>query len=144
MSALAAVQTAIYGALSADTTLAGLSLTASTPTVGVFNDVPDGQGYPHVLVSRPTETPKHTFGGPTRGLGWKDIIRIHVYSRYQGDKEALDIHTRIVALLNFQPLTVAGYSEVSVECESGRVLVEAIEKLETRHVIGEFCVTVKQ
>jgi hypothetical protein len=144
VSATAAIQTAIYGVLSADATLAGLSLTDETPTVGVFNDVPEGQGYPHVLISKAVETPWHSFGGPTTGLGWKNIIRIHTYSRYQGDKEALGIHGRIVALLNFQPLTVSGYNGSIVEYESLRVFVEDIEKIETRHLVGEFCVMVKQ
>lgn len=144
MSATAAIQTAIYGVLSADSTLAGLSLTDETDTVEVYNDAPEGAGYPHVLISKATETPWHTFGVATSGLGWKDIIRVHVYSRYQGDREALAIHDRIVALLNFQPLTVTGYTSALVEYESGRMFIEAIEKLETRHQVDEFCVRVKQ
>ncbi len=83
-------------------------------------------------------------GGASDGLGWKDIIRIHVYSRYQGDLEALQIHDRIVALLNYQPLTVAGYATALVEYESMRVLVEDIKKLETRHLVCEICVRVHQ
>jgi hypothetical protein len=138
MSATAAIQTAIYGVLNADATLLALA------TGGVHNDIPDGQAYPHVLISKTVETPWHTFGGPTSGLGWKDIVRIHTYSRYQGDKEALEIHNRIVSLLNFQPLSVSGYSASIVEYESLRVFVEDIEKIETRHLVTEFCVRVKQ
>ncbi len=138
MSATGAIQTAIYGVLSADATLLTLA------TGGVHNDVPDGQAYPHVLISKASETPWHTFGAATSGLGWKNIIRIHTYSRYQGDTEALQIHSRVVALLNFQPLTVTGYSSAFVDYESGRMFVEDIEKLETRHQVDEFCVWVKQ
>lgn len=138
MSATSAIQTAVYGVLHGDSTLLGLA------TGGVHNDVPDGQDYPHVLISKATETPWHTFGTATTGLGWKNIIRVHTYSRYQGDTEALSIHNRIVALLNFQPLTVTGYGSVLVEYESGRMFVEDIEKLETRHQVDEFCVRVKQ
>lgn len=149
MSATAAIQTAIYGVLSADATIPTLSLTVDPDTgepttVGVFNDVPDGQDYPHVLISKAVETPWHSFGGPTSGLGWKNIIRIHTYSRYQGDKEALDIRNRIVSLLNFQTLAVSGYNTVIVEYESGRVFVEDVEKIETRHLVDEYCVLVKQ
>jgi hypothetical protein len=137
MSATAAIQTAVYGLLSADATLTSLA------TGGVHNDIPEGAAYPHVLISRATETPYHTFGGPTTGVGWSNKIRIHTYSRYQGDKEALEIQGRIVALLNFQPLTVSGYSQPAmVEYTQGRVLVEAIEKIETRHVVTEFDVVV--
>lgn len=144
MSATRVIQTAIYAVLSGDSVLAGLSLTDETPVVRVYNDVPDGTGYPHVLISKATETPKHTFGGPSTGLGWKNIIRIHTYSRYQGGKEALQIHDRIVALLNFQPLTVTGFPQVWVEYEQMREMVEDVEKIETRHLVDEFCVEVHQ
>jgi hypothetical protein len=138
VSATRLIQTAIYAVLSADATLTGLA------TGGVHNDIPDGSAYPHVLISKATETPWHTFGGASSGLGWKDIIRIHVYSRYAGDLEAMQIHERIVTLLNFQPLTVTGYANVSCEYEQLRVLVEDIDKIETRHLVGEFCVMVHQ
>jgi hypothetical protein len=142
--AIQAVQTAIYSTLSADATLAGLSLTQNVPVVFVYNDVPDGAGYPHVLISRATETPYHMHGGPSTGLGWKVIARVHTYSRYQGDREALNIHERIVTLLNFQTISVSGFSSATWELEQSRPLVEVIEKLETRHVVDEFCVMVQQ
>jgi hypothetical protein len=138
VSATRAIQTAIYGVLSGDATLTNLA------TGGVHNDIPDGQAYPHVLISKATETPWHTFGTATTGLGWRNIIRVHVYSRYQGDKEAMEIHERVVSLLNFQPLTVTGYTQVSCEYEQMRLLVEDVEKIETRHLVGEFCVMVHQ
>lgn len=137
MSAIKAVQTAIYSTLNGDSTLLALA------TGGVHNDVPDGQSYPHVLISLPTETPWHTFGGPSVGLGWNVVARVHVYSRYQGDSEALDIHNRIVTLLNFQSVAVGGFTHAAWEYESGRMLVENIEKIETRHMVDEFRVLVR-
>jgi hypothetical protein len=148
MSAIGAIQTAFYGVLSADATIPTLSLTidprtGTFTTVSVHNDIPDGATYPHVLISRATERPWHTFGGPTVGIGWKDMIRVHIYSRYQGDEESTNILERVVALLNFQTLTVSGYSaSAMVEYRQGRMLVEAIDKLETRHLVGEFEVVV--
>jgi hypothetical protein len=138
VSATRLIQTAIYAVLSADSTLTTLA------SGGVHNDVPEGQDYPHVLIARATELPRHVLGGASSGLGWKNIIRIHVYSRYQGDKEVLEIWERIVALLNFQTLTIAGYTSVLSKVESMRVLIEAIEKIETRHLVGELNVTVQQ
>jgi hypothetical protein len=43
--AIDAVQNALYGVLSADSTLAGLSLTADVTTVSVFGDVPEGRTF---------------------------------------------------------------------------------------------------
>jgi hypothetical protein len=147
MSATLAIQTAIYGVLSADATLAGLSLsidtsTGAVTTVAVYNDVPDGATYPHVLISDSIERPWHRFGGATTGIGWYDTVRLHIYSRYQGDKEAYQIRNRLVAMLNFQPLTVSGFSGSMVEYKPGRLLREAVEKIETRHVVDELHVKV--
>jgi len=147
VSATALIQTAINAVLAADATLPTLSMTyrdGSLTTVTVHNDIPENATYPVVLISRASETPRHTFGTATTGLGWKNIIRIHIYSRYQGDSEAMQIHGRIVSLLNFQPLTVTGYGQVSVEYEQMRLMVESVEKIETRHLVGEYCVMVHQ
>jgi uncharacterized protein DUF3168 len=138
VSATRLIQTAIYGVLTADATL------MAAATGGVHNDVPEGQIYPHVLISRATETQWHTMGGASSGIGWKNIIRTHTFSRYQGDLEALQIHERIVALLNYQTLSVSGFTTVIVEYEQGRMLVEDVDKIETRHMVGEFCVRVHQ
>lgn len=138
MSAIRAIQTAVYAILVADSTLLALA------TGGIHNDVPEGAAYPHVLISKATETPEHTFGSATTGLGWNDIIRIHVYSRTAGDMQATLILERVVVLLNFQPVVVPGYGRVSCEYLSARVLVENIDKIETRHIPAEFRVRVHQ
>jgi hypothetical protein len=138
VSAIGPVQTAIYGLLSADATLLTLA------TGGVHNDIPDGQAFPHVLISQPTETSQNTFGGPLIGIGRRVIARVHVFSRYQGDAEVTAILSRIVALLDFQVSSVSGFTSAMCEYEQGRILVEAKDRIETRHAVGEFCVTVQQ
>ena len=143
------IQTAVYGVLAADTVLPTLSLTKDPDTdelttVTVHNDIPEGQAYPHVLISNAWEQDWHTFGGPVSGLGWRNIIRIYTYSRYQGDIEALGIHSRIVALLNSQPLAVTGYTTAIVKYDGHKVFVKSVEKIETRELVGEFYVWVKQ
>jgi hypothetical protein len=138
------VMEAVVGALAADTTLEGL--------VGgrIYNDAPDDAEYPHVIVSLVTSKPSHTFGGATVGLGWKFPIDVHVLSLYQGERETLHIAARVVDLLNFAALMVAGFT---VTCEhrgpgagfGPRLKVEANkEKLETRRWPLEFLVTVRQ
>lgn len=145
-SAMRAVGEAIAGVLMADATLTSMVqenvLVPGDPAI--FDDVPENQSYPLVVISLASETPWHTMGGASAGLGWKVLQRIHIYSRAQGETEALRILERIVTLLNFQPLTVAGYSTVIVEYERGRVLLEDIDKIETRHIPAEFAVMVHQ
>lgn len=142
--AVSPVQIAMYSRLSTDSVLAARTLTAETPVVYVYNDVPEGANYPHVLISRPQQYPKHCFGGAVLGLGWKVIARAHVYSRYQGDKEVAWIMGRIIALLNFQDIAVVGFTHASWECEEDLILIEAPEKIETRHGVVQCCVEVRQ
>lgn len=146
MSAIAPVQVAIYGALSGDTGAGGVSTLVGGR---IHNDVPDGEDYPLVMFGKAREKAMHTFGGATSGLGWEVMLPIYSMSRYQGDSEALAIHSRIVALLNYQPLTVAGFTKCDVEYApggdvTGQVMVVDIDKIETRQVVGEFLIRVRQ
>lgn len=139
------IQAALVTLLKADAVLAGLSLTAGTDTVRIYDDVPNNALYPHVIVGAGViTTPAHTFGGPSVGIGWRDIFRIHAMSRYEGKKEAQLIMARIVALLNFQPLAVEGFPQVTMECERVLTLIREIEKISTRDVVADICVQVHQ
>lgn len=141
-SSIRLIQQAIATLLAADATLMAL-------VSDVVNDIPARSGplaldYPYVFISHAVETPWHTFGTATTGKGWNVVLRLHIYSRYEGDKEALDILERLVTLLDFQSVTVTGYGTVLVEYIQGRVLVEDIDKIETRHIPAEFRVRVHQ
>jgi hypothetical protein len=130
-SSILAIQTAMYGVLSADTTLMGLT--------AVLNDAESNQPYPYVLMSHAHERTWHTFGGADEGIGWNTIVRLHIYSQYQGDLEALTILDRLVDLLNFQTFTITGYGTAWCEYEMGRVLLETNpDKIQIRHIPAEF------
>jgi hypothetical protein len=139
MSAILAIQTAIFALLSGDATLVGMvggRITNTTPSTPV---------YPYVQMSHAHEKPFHGMGGATTALGYNDIIRVHVFSRYAGDLEALHILSRVRGLLDFQPIAVSGFSSVVCEYEMGRVLIETdINRVEIRHIPAEFRVRVRQ
>jgi len=134
-SAISAVQTAIYSTLHGDSTLLAL-------VTGIFNDVPEGQLYPYIQIGTATEKPWDTFGGASTGIGWDDTVTVHVWSRYQGDSEALAILNRVVTLLNHVSLTVTGYGTVIIFSDQTRVLIEQVDKIETRHIAAIFRVMV--
>lgn len=145
-TAFRAVGAAVSAVLVADATLAALLATKvyAPAEPAVLNDIGDGQEYPLILLDHASEVPWHTFGGASSGLGWKLALRIHVYSRTPSDLQAIRILERVVEVLNFQTLTVPGYSTVIVHYERGRVLVEDVEKVKTRHIPAEFTVMVHQ
>jgi hypothetical protein len=111
---------------------------------GMTSDEVELQTYPFVLMDNGLEKPWNTLGGRTVGNGRELTIRLHIYSRYKGDKEVLQILKRLVELLDFAELTVSGYQTVLIEYDGARVLVEDRDKLETRHVPAEFQVRVHE
>jgi len=148
VSAISAVQIAAYTAMTADTGAGGVHTLVGGR---IYNDVPDGAAYPHVVFGKAREKSEHTFGGVSSGLGWEVMLPIFTMSRYQGDAEALTIHSRIVALLNKWNAgpAVSGFSSVCWEYApggdvTGQVMVIDIDKIETRQVVAEFSVTVHQ
>lgn len=96
--ALSPVSAAVYGALNVS------SLTALA-TGGVYDDVPQGVGFPFVLY-RVEEQERRGFGA---GSLLEVALRVHVFSTYAGLKEAQTIGSQVVELLKDVTLTVSGY-----------------------------------
>jgi hypothetical protein len=138
-AALKAIKTAVYSTLHGDSTLQGLLAESILDgSSAVFDDVPENQEYPLILIGGVIGKPWHTFGGASVGKGWDDRLTIHIYSRYQGDKEALEILDRVVALLDYASLSVTGYNTAICRLDERRVLVEQVNKIETYHVHAVF------
>jgi hypothetical protein len=143
-SAISAVHEAIYARLSGDATLtAMLALKVQTGTPAVLNHVGAGQEYPYVLISGAREKSDHTFGGPSTGLGWNVMVPVYSMSQKTSDLEALTIHNRVVALLNFYAMTITGFTHVTCQYApggdvTGQVIVKDVDKLKTHQVAAEF------
>jgi hypothetical protein len=146
MSALYAVQAAVYARLKADSALDALLarsiLDGTSPAI--FNDVPDGQAYPYIDIGDDsTERTWNTIGGATTGIGFDDRIVVHIWSRYQGNTEGSLILQEVMRLLNFYDLTVSGYTSVICNFDNVKCLTEQVDKIETRHFPAVFRVRVQ-
>lgn len=139
-SSLLAVQTALYGVLSTDATL--LTLCPDVLNFEPPSDPPER----FLLIGNAIERSWNTLGGLSAGWGWRCEVTVHIYSYNRGEIEALQILSRVTALLNFQPLTVTGYPTAIVEYgEPGtKVLVETKDKRERRHIPAIFTVLVHE
>lgn len=137
-SAIRSVEAAITTLLMADSSFATLC------PGGVDSVELQNQLYPFVLIDNGHEQPWNTMGGRTAGNGRELLVRLHVFSRYKGDREALLILERLVELLDFATLSVSGYGTVIVESMASRVLIEDRLKLEVRHIPAEFLVRVHE
>jgi hypothetical protein len=75
------------------------------------------------------------------------MVPIFSMSRKASDYEALTIHNRVVALLDFAAFTVSGFTHATCQYApggdiTGQVIVRDVEKLKTHQVAAEFEVCV--
>lgn len=141
-SAMKAIYDAVYARISTDTTLLGL---ADSTILGYEPEEPPTN---FIVLGSGSEEAWHTLGGTATGFGWSCTVTVHLYSYYKGDLKVLQMLERVVALLNFHALSVAGYTSGTVICEYGekmsKVLIETKDKRERRHIPAVFSVRVHE
>lgn len=125
------IQQGIYRRLTGDAAL-GLLVT------GIFDEVPEGQTYPYVVLGEVIATPRNAHGS----FGREVVATLHVWDRFRGYSRGLAIMNRVVALLDHQPLTLAGHVVVSVRFEFSQTLRDPDPEI--RHIPVRFRVTTEQ
>lgn len=130
-SAVLAVQRAIFGTLTGDPEL-------MARVSGVFDEVPEDAEFPYVVIGEATSTPRNTL----TGHGRETVVTLHVWSRYQGFTEALEIADRITGLLDHQPLEVPGHTHIATRFEFSETLRDSDPRI--RHVPLQFRVVTEQ
>ena len=119
------VHAAIVARLKADTAL-------MTILKGVWDDVPDSQAYPYVQMGDPMQTPEDVFGNQGRVV----VVTLHVWSRYQGQKETSAVLKRIAELLDRHQLAVTGAVVVRCTVESENIMRDPDGR--TRHGVATY------
>ncbi|MGW0942902.1 DUF3168 domain-containing protein [Streptomyces sp. NPDC002623] len=122
-SAVLPVQDAVLAALKADGTLVSL-------VQGVFDWVKENQPYPYIVIGEAVETPDNTHDSH----GSNCVITLHVWSKYRGYRQALQIAARVRALLEHRPLTVAGHRHVATYYVSQQTITDPEPPGDIRHV----------
>ena len=130
-SPLLPLQTAMYQRMVADDTLMGM-------VSGVFDDVPEGQAKPYVVIGEAIETPRNNHGQ----FGRETVVTLHIWSEHAGFSEALNIQNTTVELFDHQPLSVDGQHVVSVRYEFSQPLRDPDPHI--RHGVIRFRVTTEQ
>ncbi len=114
---------AVYARLTADATL------MTQVTNRVYDDVPDSTAYPYIDMGEAFETDEDAFSQDNYSI----LLRLHVWSQYQGRKEAVDIMSRVATLLDEYALTVSGATLSRCVVEQKQILRDPDGK--TRHGI---------
>jgi hypothetical protein len=102
-AALWPLQQAVYAKLTGHAPLTAL-------VSGVYDEVPENVAHPYVSIGSITETTDDAHN--QRGL--EANVVLHVWSKYRGFKEAAGILAALDGALDRQPLTVAGFRDVSI------------------------------
>lgn len=85
---------------------------------GVYDEVPEDVAHPYVSLGSITENVDDAHN--QRGL--EATVVLHVWSRYRGFKQAAAILAALDTALDRQPLTVAGFQDVSIAHEQHQEL----------------------
>jgi hypothetical protein len=114
VSALWPLQTALMTRLKGDPTVSGL--------VGgrIFDGMaPPTATMPYIVTGEPTEEERGTLGR----MGYDQTLTVHVWSRYQGRMQALQIITAMNNALR-TPLSLGGHTSTGLRQDFTTVLVE--------------------
>ncbi|GAB6171993.1 DUF3168 domain-containing protein [Paradesulfitobacterium aromaticivorans] len=96
-SSVNSLQTAIFNRLTTDAAL-------TAKVTGVFDDVTPGQAYPYVTLGEDTSA-----DGGTKTFDGEDVTKtLHVWSRYDGKKEAQEILSLVLESMTREPLLLSG------------------------------------
>ncbi|HEY5836175.1 DUF3168 domain-containing protein [Streptomyces sp.] len=131
--AMLLVQGALYERMKDSPDLMGL-------VTGVYDQVPETAAYPYVVLGESTETPDNRLSG----LGRQTTHTLHIWSRYEGYAQALQILAVVVALFDHQPLTVPGLHHVGTYYEFSQTLTDPEPPGSLRHVPVRFRVRTEQ
>ncbi len=102
------LQEAIYDALSASQ-----SITAIIGENRIFDDVPSKTRPPYILFGDAT----HTDWSTDTGDGLEHFVRLDIWSKRQGRKQALEISELVLASLKSLPEIVAGHTLINFRHE---------------------------
>jgi len=122
------LQKSVFGVLNS----ANITDAAGSAITGVFDDVPEGTGYPYIVVGEESSN-----NVSTKSLDMHEhTLTIHTWSQYRGLKEIKVIMKQIYDTLNNASLNVSGGQAVNMKQEFLTTLVDADGI--TRHGIMRF------
>lgn len=132
-----AIQTAIYSALTSNSTL-------MTMVTGVYDSVPQaadsgrGDDFPYITIGEDTLVEWDT----DTEVGADVTITIHTWSRYRGRSEVKEIQGEVYDTLHRSNLGVSGYNLVGVDWLQSESFMDTDGM--TRHGVQTFRITIEE
>jgi len=135
-SPLLAVQKALFTRLNSTTALKAL-------VTGIYDDVPQGQSFPYVVIGEDTSSPWYS----KTTEGHEVVTTIHTWSSYRGFKQVKSIHNEIVKAITGKAFeNTEGYAFMSLRMDFEEVFSEedGIHTQSIRHGVIRFRIHVQQ
>lgn len=107
----------VYTKLTGDATLMGM-------ITGAFDFTPEKQAFPYVTTWDIFETPLNTFDK----VGKNVLIRLRIWTEYEGFKEAATIKSRIDTLLDNGTIMLTNHKLVSLEFEESTPIIDSFNQ----------------
>jgi len=100
-----------------------LKASAYTSSYSIYGYVPDSASFPYIVVSTISGVKSISFD--SRSAEYEDnLVTIHVYSDYRGDKEAAQMMEDCNQAISSSTLSVTGYRIAMQEMESAVLFVD--------------------
>ena len=109
----------------------------------IFNNVPIGTAMPYIRVGEFLDRPSAMFG--SRDFAPEDVsFQVHVWSSYQGDKEAADIASLVCKAITGTRFSVTGYATLyNAVLEYSDIMVDdSVPDAVCRHGVMRFILRV--
>ena len=128
------VQMALYVKLTADATL-------MNAVTGVHDGrAPEDATYPYIVIGEAIETSDNAHDR----FGRQTVHTLHVWDQHRGFKTVLEIGAQVNALLDHQPLAIAGLHHVVTRYEFGQPLTDPEPPGDIRHLVLRYRVVTEQ
>lgn len=121
-----AVVTAIVTALKASTGLTALVGTR------IYNNVPQSETYPYVVVTAPTVRRADTLGR----FGGMTLVDLKAISQERGDQEGMRILDQCVRAVNFTEPAMSGHTALGIVWDQTERYQEVVNGIPTRHHVA--------
>lgn len=126
------MSTAILPVLGAFVTTLRDAPAVSSLVNGVYDSVPTNVSRPYVTIGAVYETEADTHSDTGRDVS----VPVHIWSDYAGTKEAADVLSAVIDVLNRKPMNVSGWTNVSVALQNAVSMTDPDPEI--RHINATF------
>ena len=118
---ISVLEAALYTRLTTNNAL--IPATATTSTYRIYNFVPKNAALPYVSIGGALSGRSESFYNRDDAAE-DNVLHVHVWSSYQGDKEAADMMTNISSAVTSSALAPTGYTVMLGQMDFAQIMID--------------------